>query len=301
MPRPDAAAVRAYAAEHSPGLVKAAYLACGDWDRAADLVRAALVRGYGRRGDGVARRVAGDFPERAGGPLGGLPPRQRAVLALRQGLGLTVERTAATLGTSEGAVRQLGSRAAGTLPAEDRAALEAVVAGEPPVAVDPAAVERDWRARLRRRRALLGAVALVAAGSATAAAVAVSGGSGGTHAAAPHRPASPATPSPTPSASARHAPRTTFVTTPASTALQDEMTGLLRAATGRDPASLTADQLADASGRIIPLPELEADAEYLLGEGASTEKVSVSVSRPGADAAPAGPSGCATAGTCATH
>jgi hypothetical protein len=182
MPRPTDDALRSYAADRSPGLLRAAYLACGDWERARALVHGALVRGYGRRGgDGAVKRLAADFPEQAGGPLGTLPPRQRAVLALRQGLGLTVEQAAAALGTSDGAVRQLGSRAVGTLPADAQAEVEAVVAAEPPVTVDADAVAREWRARVRRRRALLGAVVVVVAGSVTAGAPAAAGGGHATH------------------------------------------------------------------------------------------------------------------------
>jgi hypothetical protein len=307
MPRPTDDTVRSYAADRSPGLLRAAYLACGDWERAGALVRAALVRGYGRRGpDGVVKRLAGDFPEQAGGPLGSLPPRQRAVLALRQGLGLTVEQAAAALGTSDGAVRQLGSRAASTLPADTRAAVEAVAADEPPVTVDAEAVARDWKARTRRRRALLGAVALVAAGSATAGVVGAAGGSGGGHAAASPRGAAspPATPSAVSTSAVRYPLRTTFLTTASATALQNEVSGLLRAATGREPASLTADQLANAAGALTALPVLEADAGYLLGADGTTEKVSITVARPSAaddDQPYARAPDCGVAGACATY
>ncbi len=123
---------------------RVAYLLCQDWQRADDLVQAAITRLYVRwdrvRGmehteayartilvreflseqrSGWARRVSLDVPvpDTAGrvpdtetmldmrAALAGLPPRQRATLVLRFYCDLNVDQTAALLGCSAGTVK----------------------------------------------------------------------------------------------------------------------------------------------------------------------------------------------------
>jgi RNA polymerase sigma-70 factor (sigma-E family) len=124
-----------------------AFLLCGDWDRADDLVQETLVRLHRRwasiaiaGADAYARRVllnvtiderrrpwrreiatevlpevVGIDPEPAGvhllsAALRALPPRQRAVLVLRFFDDLSVEQTAAALDCSTGTVKSQTAR-----------------------------------------------------------------------------------------------------------------------------------------------------------------------------------------------
>ncbi|MFE9449202.1 sigma-70 family RNA polymerase sigma factor [Streptomyces sp. NPDC006739] len=130
----------AYATEAWPRLLRTARLLTGDPDEAADLARAALAETYARR-----RRVPrddADFHVRRtlvrlhgrrrptrrrrpltalGRALADLPVRQRVVLVLRHGDGLTESEIAEVLGCSQGAVtsyarRGLAALSAGSLP-----------------------------------------------------------------------------------------------------------------------------------------------------------------------------------------
>lgn len=131
-------------------LRRTAYLVCGDWHLAEDLVQSALVKLYGawprirREGaeDAYARRtIVRAFldekrrpsrrerpglngidpaqPERLSyedsdalvAALKALPERQRATIVLRYWSGLSVEETAADLGCSAGTVKSQTSRA----------------------------------------------------------------------------------------------------------------------------------------------------------------------------------------------
>ena len=151
----DVEAYREYAASRLDGLRRTAYLLCGDWHTADDLVSTVLVRvlRHWRRvsrmdnPDGYARRIllrawlderrrpwrreyaTATPPERAHrgdidavvdhltvvGLLGQLPARRRAVLVLRYFCDLSVQETAAVLNCSEGNVKSQTSRALDTL------------------------------------------------------------------------------------------------------------------------------------------------------------------------------------------
>ncbi|MQY05438.1 SigE family RNA polymerase sigma factor [Actinomadura macrotermitis] len=139
----------AYVAERQVWLRRVAYLLCGDWHRADDLVQATvtqlfvkwrqaraadnvdayvrtmLVRVYlgEQRGGWMARvRVTADVPDGAVGArdveaaidvraaLGAVPPRQRAALVLRYYCDLTNEQAAEVLGCSAGTVKSQTSR-----------------------------------------------------------------------------------------------------------------------------------------------------------------------------------------------
>ncbi|TQS46816.1 SigE family RNA polymerase sigma factor [Cryptosporangium phraense] len=142
--RPDEA-FREYVEERLPALQRLAYLLCQDRHHADDLVQDALVKLYTRwdrasaashlhayarttlvrtflseRRTNWARRVVlvDRFPEDLGSSdpdaasavavrraLAGLPPRQRAVIALRYYSDLSVEETGETLGCSPGTVK----------------------------------------------------------------------------------------------------------------------------------------------------------------------------------------------------
>ena len=140
----------AWAAARRPTLLRGAFLLCGDWPTAEDLVQDALVKVYVawpravvRSPDAYARqvllntyldlrrrpwrrreRLSGDLPERAASPgpaidevdalqtaLRGLAPRQRATVVLRHWFGLSVEQTAHELGCSTGTVKSQTSDA----------------------------------------------------------------------------------------------------------------------------------------------------------------------------------------------
>jgi len=124
-------------------LRRIAYAICGDWDRADDLLQAALVKLYvawprvQRLGseDAFVRRIivranvdehrgsGRDQSPRAEGhggatlfeALQALPAVQRKIVVLRHWLGLSVEETAEELGISPGSVRSHASRALASL------------------------------------------------------------------------------------------------------------------------------------------------------------------------------------------
>ena len=130
------------------GWRRTAYLICGDWNRAEDLLQVALVRMYTKWHriepsglDAYARKVITrlaidesrrpyfrseistdppDLASRTADPdtaldirrgLAGLTPKHRAVIVLRFFADLTVTETAAALGISEGTVKSQTSRA----------------------------------------------------------------------------------------------------------------------------------------------------------------------------------------------
>ncbi|MEE1781382.1 SigE family RNA polymerase sigma factor [Streptomyces sp. SP17BM10] len=143
-----------FVASRSGWLRKVAYLLCGDWHRADDLVQETTTRLYvnwARAGrvenlDGYARRVLVNVflgeqrtswwrrtvrreaePETAAASidldasldlrqaLAALPPRQRATVVLRYYCDLTVDQAAETLGCSPGNVKSQSSRGLETL------------------------------------------------------------------------------------------------------------------------------------------------------------------------------------------
>jgi RNA polymerase sigma-70 factor (sigma-E family) len=153
----DLAGYRDYVAAHLDPLRRTAYLLCGDWHTADDLVSTALVRSlrHWRRVstidnlDAYVRRILlrtwlnerrrpwrreapfASIPDRGGGTgpdgvpdrlaiialLAELPPRRRAVLVLRYVCDLSVVDTAAALGCSTGTVKSQTARALDVLRA----------------------------------------------------------------------------------------------------------------------------------------------------------------------------------------
>jgi RNA polymerase sigma-70 factor (sigma-E family) len=146
--RADQVAFEAFVADSSRGLIRTAYLLCGDRGHAEDLVQVALLRtarrwsrarrqpeAYARRvvvnlakdrWRGLARRpievaTAADLPtpdsdglldrDRLLRAIRLLPAGQRAVLVLRYFDDLSVVETAAALGCAEGTVKSQTSRA----------------------------------------------------------------------------------------------------------------------------------------------------------------------------------------------
>jgi RNA polymerase sigma-70 factor (sigma-E family) len=148
------AAFTEYFAARSGAMRGTAFLLCGDWHRAEDLVQVAftklylhwnrvmrhesldpyvrqmLVRTYiddGRKArwrreqpqaavhDPIARPDAAEDRVMLVRALAGVPPRQRAVLVLRYWEDLTVEETAAALRCSPGTVKSQASRGLATL------------------------------------------------------------------------------------------------------------------------------------------------------------------------------------------
>ncbi|GAA2559947.1 SigE family RNA polymerase sigma factor [Winogradskya consettensis] len=145
-----------YFAARSGAMRGTAFLLCGDWHRAEDLVQTAftklyrhwnrvshhealdpyvrqvLIRTYiddGRRGWWRRERPSDTPADRPAPPassddrlvllqaLAEVPPRQRAVLVLRYWEDMTVDETAAALGCSAGTVKSQASRGLDTLRA----------------------------------------------------------------------------------------------------------------------------------------------------------------------------------------
>ena len=152
----DEAGYREYVIHRLDGFRRTAFLLCGDWHQADDLVSIALVKllRHWRRvsvmeqPDAYVRRVllrtwlderrrpwrrehptevVPDRPDPARADreahtdvmalLAELPPRRRAVLVLRYFCDLSVEQTAAALGVTEGTVKSQAARALDTLRA----------------------------------------------------------------------------------------------------------------------------------------------------------------------------------------
>src|ERR1700722_4718426 len=142
----------------SPGLLRAAWLLVGDWPAAEDLVQTAFERTWprwdrlpddrqrlaylhrvltnsflrGQRRKWLGEITTGDVPHRAPADetevlllrasvlaaVRGLPPRQRAVIALRYLADLTEEQTAAAMGCTTGTVKGYSARALTALRAD---------------------------------------------------------------------------------------------------------------------------------------------------------------------------------------
>ncbi|MCR3746755.1 SigE family RNA polymerase sigma factor [Lentzea californiensis] len=169
---------------------RTAYLLCGDWHRAEDIVQTALIKMYvawsrvhkdsvdayarkvlvrtaideTRRGFFQRERIVDAVPESAvtdaasdldlRRALGALPPGQRAVVVLRYWEDLSVTETARILGRTEGTVK---SQAAKGL-----AALRDLLENEPVSRIYTSEVIRKGRTKLvRRRTAIAGAMAFV--------------------------------------------------------------------------------------------------------------------------------------------
>lgn len=151
----DEAGYREYVTHRLDGFRRTAFLLCGDWHQADDLVSIALVKllRHWRRvsameqPDAYVRRMllrtwlderrrpwrrehpTSTVPDRAAeaadrdarmdvvAHLAELPPRRRAVLVLRYFCDLSVEETAAALGCTEGTVKSQTARALDTLRA----------------------------------------------------------------------------------------------------------------------------------------------------------------------------------------
>jgi RNA polymerase sigma-70 factor (sigma-E family) len=167
MSKSDEEAFRAFAFSRRSGLRRTAYLLCGDWHQADDLVQTTLVKLYvawgrvrsGHEPDAYTRRILTRCflderrrPWRREAPverldecpavstpsddmldlraaLERLPRRQRATIVLRYWSDATVSETADALGCSEGTVKSQSARAIDTL----RGVLgEAVVVTEEP-------------------------------------------------------------------------------------------------------------------------------------------------------------------------
>jgi RNA polymerase sigma-70 factor (sigma-E family) len=149
----DEDAFRAFALSRRPALRRTAFLLCGDWHQADDLVQSALVKLYvawprvrtGGPPDAYAHRTlvrcflderrrpwrressvesvdetaivvwADDDGVDLGSALARLPRRQRATLLLRFWLDMSVTQTAEALGCSEGTVKSQTARALATL------------------------------------------------------------------------------------------------------------------------------------------------------------------------------------------
>ncbi|WP_328339811.1 SigE family RNA polymerase sigma factor [Micromonospora sp. NBC_00421] len=148
------AAFAAYFAARSEAMRGTAYLLCGDWHRAEDLVQTAFTKLYlvwnrvsrhevldayvrqilvrtfldeRRRGWWRRERVGAEQSERPAPPespenrlvllqaLAAVPPRQRAVLVLRYWEDQSVEEAAAVLGCSTGTVKSQSARGLETL------------------------------------------------------------------------------------------------------------------------------------------------------------------------------------------
>lgn len=141
--------------EASPGLLRAAWLLVGDWPAAEDLVQTAFEKTWprwgrllddkqrldylhrvltnaflrGQRRKWVGEIATGDLPHHAAvdetdalllrtsvlAAVRGLPPRQRAVIALRYLADLTEAQTAAAMRCSTGTVKSYSARALAAL------------------------------------------------------------------------------------------------------------------------------------------------------------------------------------------
>ncbi|WP_420119526.1 SigE family RNA polymerase sigma factor [Micromonospora sp.] len=147
-------AFAAYFAARSEAMRGTAYLLCGDWHRAEDLVQTAFTKLYlvwnrvsrhevldayvrqilvrtfldeRRRGWWRRERVGGEQTDRPAPPdspenrlvllqaLAAVPPRQRAVLVLRYWEDQSVDEAAAVLGCSTGTVKSQSARGLETL------------------------------------------------------------------------------------------------------------------------------------------------------------------------------------------
>lgn len=165
MKQQDLDGFREYATTRRGYLRRTAYLLCGDWHLADDLVQDALAKLYVRwrrvRAKGTVdsyvrkmlvngylathrrswrREVSTPQPPELAAPsstddgtrellvraLAGLPPSQRTIIVLRYWNDLSIEQTAATLGCSVGNVKSQAARGLAHL----RAALSAAVAAE---------------------------------------------------------------------------------------------------------------------------------------------------------------------------
>ena len=142
----------------SPGLLRAAWLLAGDWRAAEDLVQTAFEKTWprwgrlsddrhrlaylhrvltnvflrGQRRKWIGEIASGDLPHRGAvdetdalvlrasvlAAVRGLPPRQRAVIALRYLADLTEAQTAAAMRCSTGTVKSYSARALATLRAD---------------------------------------------------------------------------------------------------------------------------------------------------------------------------------------
>lgn len=150
------AAFAEYFAARSGAMRSTAFLLCGDWHRAEDLVQVAFTKLYvrwnwvgrhdaldpyvrrtlirtfiddGRRGWRKRERPHHTTPDVAAGPdltderltlvraLAEIPPRQRAVLVLRYWEDLSIEATAKALNCSEGTVKSQAARGLDSLRA----------------------------------------------------------------------------------------------------------------------------------------------------------------------------------------
>jgi RNA polymerase sigma-70 factor (sigma-E family) len=155
MSEADESAFRMYAVSRRPALRRTAYLMCGDWHQADDLVQTALTKLFvawkrvrsDEAPDAYARRiltrcylderrrpwrrespvdVVHDVPAGASSTedaldlraaLGQLPARQRATIVLRFWADASVTEAAGALGCSEGTVKSQTARALSTLRA----------------------------------------------------------------------------------------------------------------------------------------------------------------------------------------
>jgi DNA-directed RNA polymerase specialized sigma24 family protein len=181
------AAYAEFVAARGPMLRRLAHAACGDWERADAVLHAALVRLYltwprlereGTEDAFVRRAVIRSALDPTRHPTGdptldallALPPKQRKVVLLHHGLGLSVDETADEL--------RLSRRTVSTLARRIPDALGDVLAGDEP-AHQPVEEHLDAgrRAVRRRRRVALTSSALVLV--AVASSPVLFGGSGG--------------------------------------------------------------------------------------------------------------------------
>jgi RNA polymerase sigma-70 factor (sigma-E family) len=168
---------------------RTAYLLCGDWHRAEDIVQSSLIKLYvawsrvrrdgvdayarkvlvrtaideTRRGFFQRERIVDTVPERAvtdsasdldlRRALDALPPGQRAVVVLRYWEDLSITETARILGRTEGTVKSQSTKGL--------AALRDLLQDEPHSLIYTSEVIRKGRTRLARRRAVIAMAALL--------------------------------------------------------------------------------------------------------------------------------------------